>query len=280
MIEKLLAEYIEMKNIKMIVTDLDHTLLRKDKTISEFTKKVLEKCSESGILVVFATARPERAARQLQIDPSLYYVIGNNGAIITHGEEEIKYIPIPETTKKNIIERFIADKNITGICAETGSLLYHNDSGYSTWETDFPKDTGWNLVYNDFLKPVTERICKLSVECAGPEIVFDILRNYPDLRIFPNTGELWSQITHESASKFNAILYLSKLSDIALQDIITFGDDFNDVEMLEKCGIGIAVENAVIEAKNAADFICGSNNNDGVAKYINEYLLAERGERV
>ena len=54
---------------------------------------------------------------------------------------------------------------------------------------------------------------------------------------------------------------------------MVFGDDFNDVEMLEKCGVGIAVGNAVIDAKRAADFLCDTNDNDGVARYISENIL-------
>ena len=265
-----------MTNIKMIVTDLDNTLLRKDKTISEYTMSVLNKCRESGFLIVFATARPERATRQWQIDRSSCYVIANNGATITHGEQEINNILISETTKHSIIKRFIDDINIKGLCVETGRVLYNNDNSYSTWGAVHTEDTGWNLVFNDFRSPIEESICKLSVECNNPKIIFDILRNYPDLRVFPNNGEHWHQITHESASKYNAITYLSKLTAIEPHDIIAFGDDFNDVEMLKKCGIGIAVENAVAEAKEAANYICDTNDNDGIAKYLSCYLLNEK----
>jgi len=262
-----------MRNIKIIVTDLDNTLLKKDKTISEYSKTILHKCRESGFLIAFATARPERATIQWQIDRSSCYIVANNGATIAHAGKEIKNIPISENTKQSIIKRIIEDKNITGLCVETGNLLYTNDTSFSTWGATYTEDTGWNPVYNEFLAPVTESICKLSVECANSMIILDILRNYPDLRVFPNNGEHWHQITHKSASKFNAIAYLSKITDIEPQDIIAFGDDFNDVEMLEKCGVGVAVENAVADAKEVADYICDTNEDDGVAKFIEKNLL-------
>ena len=263
-----------MKNIKMIVTDLDKTLLRNDKTISEYTKTILTKCCERGFLLVFATARPERATRQWQINHTSCYTIANNGATIFCGAKQIQTTPIPEATKHSIIQRVIADKNITGLCAETGEVLYSNDNSYSTWGEAYPQDSGWNPVFHNFLTPVVESICKLSVECADAEIVSGILRNYPDLRVFPNSGELWYQITHASVSKYNAIAYLSKQTGITPVNIIAFGDDFNDVEMLEKCGIGVAVANAVAPVKEAADFVCDTNDNDGVAKYLSDYLLS------
>ena len=264
---------VDMKNIKMIVTDLDNTLLRRDKTISAFTESVLRQCLERGISIVFATARPERATRQWQIHHPLCYVIANNGATITQGQKEILNISISENTKHSIFKEFIDDKSVSGICAETGELLYCNENSYLSWDTTYPKDTGWNLVFNDFCTPLSENICKLSVECSQTERVLAILQRYPDLRVFPNSGEQWYQITHISASKFNAISYLSRITDTVLQDIMVFGDDFNDVEMLEKCGVGIAVGNAVIDAKRATDFLCDTNDNDGVARYISENIL-------
>ena len=264
-----------MQNIKMIVTDLDKTLLRKDKTISDYTKFIFTQCHEHGFLIVFATARPERATRQWQTSgSSCCYVIANNGATITCGGNVIQNILIPETIKHSVIARFAAEKNITGICAETGEFLYSDDNSYSTWGAAYPLDTGWNPVFNDFRSPITENVCKFAVECADPEIIDTILQSYPCLRVFPNNGEHWHQITHESASKFNAILYLSKITDIPPHDIIAFGDDFNDIEMLEKCGVGVAVDNAVADAKSAADFICDTNENDGVAQFIEKNILS------
>ena len=256
----------------MIVTDLDNTLLRKDKSISDYTESVLEKCHKSGLLMVFATARPERATRRWQIDKSDTYVISNNGATISFNGKEIQNINISESTKHNLIDRFIDDNDITSICVENGLSLYTNDKNYLNWEpAGF--DSGWNPIYHDFTTPITEKICKFSVECKNPEIVVNILREYPEVKFYHNSGESWYQIMDSTTSKFNAIKYLSELTGIGLKDIIAFGDDFNDVEMLQKCGVGIAVENAVINAKEAADFICDTNDNDGVAKWIEQSLL-------
>lgn len=104
-------------------------------------------------------------------------------------------------------------------------------------------------------------------------MIMNILRNYPEVYLLSNNGESWHQIMHTSSSKFNAIAFLSKHTGIASEDIISFGDDYNDVEMLQKCGVGVAVENAVNEAKAAAKFICETNEKDGVAKYLEKYIL-------
>ena len=258
-----------MPKIEMIVSDLDRTLLRTDRTISEYTKTVFKKCREAGLLLVFATARPERATKNWQLDCQPSYVIANNGATIVKDGKTIRNVCISEATKHSIIKRFVSEKSIAGICAEVGDFLYTNGTDYTGWDVD----NGWNPVYNDYHAPVSESVCKFSVECRNANIVAGILRDYPELHMFPNNGEPWFQLTHKSTSKFEAVIYLSTLTGIPLQNIIAFGDDYNDTEMLEKCGIGVAVQNAAPEIKAAANHICDTNDNDGVAQYLEEFSL-------
>ena len=78
---------------------------------------------------------------------------------------------------------------------------------------------------------------------------------------------------HNSATKYNAIKILVDNYGYTLNEIVAFGDDYNDVEMLRECGIGVAMTNAIEEAKAVADYICESNNDDGVAKWIEERIL-------
>ncbi len=259
-----------MSNIKMIVTDLDRTLLRKDKSLSVYTKSIINKCQQNGIVIVFATARPERATRYLEMGVS--YVIANNGATVVSGGKCIKNISIPNKIAYPLITRFVNDNRITAMTVEVGDFLYTNDKEHKNWSFD----ADWNPVVTDFLMPVKEDIYKISVECDSPEIVLNIVRDYQEIHILPNSGEKWQLIMHCTSTKFNAILELSKLTGIPIKNIIAFGDDYNDVEMLKNCGVGVAVKNAVIDAKEVADFICDTNDNDGVAKYLEEYVLFEK----
>ncbi len=258
-----------MNNIKMIVTDLDRTLLRSDKSLSQYTKSVLHKCHQDGILIVFATARPERATRQLKMDNILSCVIANNGATITHKNECIKNIPIPEDIKHKLIKQFVGNKSITAITVEVGDFLYTNDKEHKNWSLS----ADWNAVYTDLYTPIKEESCKISVECKNTDIILEILREHPEVYLLPNNGENWYQIMHRDSSKFNAVSFISNLANIPIENIIAFGDDYNDVEMIEKCGIGVAVNNAVEEARRAADFICEDSDNDGLAKYLEQHVL-------
>ena len=79
-------------------------------------------------------------------------------------------------------------------------------------------------------------------------------------------------IQNKQSSKANGIKALANRYDIALSQIVAFGDDYNDIDMLQSCGISVAVKNALPEVKNAAKEITESNEQDGVAKWLEHYL--------
>lgn len=78
---------------------------------------------------------------------------------------------------------------------------------------------------------------------------------------------------HKQATKINGINVIAKQYGISIDEIAAFGDDYNDINMIESCGMGIAVSNAINEVKNAADEICSGNDDDGVAKWLEENIL-------
>ena len=82
----------------------------------------------------------------------------------------------------------------------------------------------------------------------------------------------WYKFSPGRATKENAIEYLVKNLEIPLTEIVAFGDDFNDIGMLKLCGQGIAMGNAIPQVKEIADDITLSNNEDGVAKYLERLL--------
>ena len=76
------------------------------------------------------------------------------------------------------------------------------------------------------------------------------------------------QIMHAEVSKWNSIQYVLQHLNRDVSEVIAFGDDYNDMEMIEKCGVGVAMSNAVEELKAVAKFIAKSNDEDGVATFL------------
>lgn len=86
----------------------------------------------------------------------------------------------------------------------------------------------------------------------------------------------WYKFTTKNATKEKAIYHVANELSIKTDEIIAFGDDFVDIEMLKICAKGIAMGNSIDEVKYIADDITDSNDNDGVAKYLERHFLHKR----
>jgi len=101
----------------------------------------------------------------------------------------------------------------------------------------------------------------------------EIAKEYPDTLLTPYSGEDWVQYSCKDATKWGAVAAVAGHLGIDASEIAAFGDDFNDAEMIEKCGIGVAMGNAIDEVKAVADYITVSNDEDGVAVWLEENVL-------
>lgn len=253
-------------NVKMIVTDLDNTLLRRDKTVSEYTASVFSRCRNAGIKIVFATARPVRAVTKwLNIDIQSDACIYHNGAVI-----HINCGMFQETgIEPGIVNKLLGaaeQLDSMKIAVETADMLYANFVATSVWPgveytmtdfTDLPKQPADKII---FITADKKEINKIE-QLLGDALYWEISENEVLM------------VMNKDARKRNAVNALAVQFGIQLSEIVAFGDDHNDVEMLRDCGVGVAAANAIDEAKAAADYICGDCDDDGVAKWLEENIL-------
>jgi hydroxymethylpyrimidine pyrophosphatase-like HAD family hydrolase len=94
----------------------------------------------------------------------------------------------------------------------------------------------------------------------------------PGFNLFISRDDL-TFLFHKDAVKSKAVAALAERWGVDRAEIAAFGDDSVDTELLRYCGIGVAMGNALDEVKSAADFICDTNENDGVAKWLEENVL-------
>ncbi|MDR1464198.1 MAG: HAD family hydrolase [Oscillospiraceae bacterium] len=257
--------------IRMIVTDLDRTLLRSDKSLSDFTAEILLRCRAHGIKVVFATARSEASAQRFTdaIQPDA--VISNGGALARSDGKTIYDCPLPAATANRLLRRCAADSGVGWITIETVTeyLVNHPID---------PADSGW-LDYRharpvDFTRETIGPAYKIVIACADERRVRTIADAFPDVDLLRFAGEDWFRLAHRKATKWAAVQAVSAHFGVPISAVAAFGDDYNDVEMLRGCGFGVAVANAIPEAKAAAKFACGSNDADGVAQWLTEQGIA------
>ena len=256
-----------MLDIKLIVTDLDNTLLRRDKSISNYTADVFTRIRERGILIAFATTRSETASAKFvkSIAPDIF--ISNGGSLVRHGEKVLFSSPIETSIALDIISKCVGNSGIRQITVESAFGYYNTkpiDNELLGW-IDFSR-----LRVTDFKTPIEfGDIYKIVVLSEDIRFVQEIIKANKNLTVVSFTDEDWHQIHAVGINKASAVKSLNFDSG----EIIAFGDDYNDVELLRYSGTGVAMSNAIDECKNAADFICGDCDDDGVARWLAANIL-------
>jgi len=252
--------------VKMIVTDLDRTLLRTDKTISDYTADVLNRCRQNGIKVAFATARPKRTVIQFCEKIPADSMILHNGAVIYVSDRIIKKCGISSDMKNHVLLSISRDFPEATISVEIDDMLYANFDVSAVWNNI-------QALQTDFSDLPDKPADKIIIGVTSINDIDRLSKYLPnDLYIEMNEGKL-GLIMNRSATKWHAIHDISQYFNIMADEIAAFGDDCNDIDMLKNCGIGIAVANAINEVKASADYICDTNDNDGVARWIEENVL-------
>ncbi len=254
-------------NTKMILTDLDGTLLCSDGSISERTKTVLKSCQNCGIYVVIATARfwigAERYIEEIQPD----YEITTGGTLIHRHGEEIYSRSFDAEAVNRIIGDILAQNSRAEITVAAGKRVLWNSLNISQSEKLH------KAVYYDYQKPLSCEANKIGAELQDYETALEIAnKNHCCLQSY--RGESWYSFLPQKSDKVQAIRELAKILNISMNEIVAFGDDKNDIEMLKMCGTGVAVENAVAEVKDIADSIALSNDENGVAEWLAENVKA------
>jgi 5-amino-6-(5-phospho-D-ribitylamino)uracil phosphatase len=262
----------------LIALDLDGTLLKDDKTISERTKKVLKKAKENGHEVMIATGRPFRSSEMYYRELELTTPIVNfNGAFVHHPLNHswgIYHSPLDIHVAKDIVEA-CQEFNLYNIIAEVIDdvyLHYHDQKLLELFSMGSPSVTTGDL--RNFLKQSPTSMLIHAEE----QHVASIRQHLSDVHAEVIDHRRWAapwhviEIVKSGLNKAVGIKRVSEYFQIPKDRIIAFGDEDNDLEMLEYAGHGIAMGNGIDIVKNIAKDVTISNEEDGVAVYLNDLL--------
>jgi Cof subfamily protein (haloacid dehalogenase superfamily) len=251
------------QQVKMIVSDLDGTLLRTDKNISENTKNVINQCRKLGIKVVYATGLGGSAESRV---PSHLFdgKITMNGAIAKINDIVVYNCMIPFKVAQPLL--IACDKYGLKTTSELSGMHYSNFNVTNEW----PSITNFEIV--DFSKHEidAEKIYMVIKKPDDIEFIKNLLSK--DIYLTVSKDGL-GQVMHKNATISKAIAELAKNWNIKESEIVAFGDDLNDIDMIKYAGIGVAMENALDEVKSVANSICPNNDEDGVAQWINKNII-------
>lgn len=283
-----------MTKIKLVMSDIDGTLINSDHKVSDRTKAAVHKLINSGVEFGIATGRNYESAvgivEQLELNPNTIPIVSLNGYWVDH--PELNYEFRDETMD------YETSKKLGEIGADfyMGVLYFFDDKVYSHMDElslkdyEFSKTSGHMHFFKDGhtmerIESIEEIKHVFTPDHKLLKIVFvqdedytelvkeRISRNFPEEYDVLMVGRGWAEIMPKSVNKGKAILEYAKYRGLDSNEILAFGDSDNDLTMINYLGTGIAMKNARNSLKVLANDITDSNNDDGVAKYLEKHLL-------
>jgi Cof subfamily protein (haloacid dehalogenase superfamily) len=262
-----------MNQYKLLAMDLDGTAVNDAGNLTEKTKASFLRAKEIGCLICFVSGRRDVDMITLKDDmQDVDYIILNNGGKIIDWQQR--------TTLENVR----VDKDVAGelvrYCLKKTYILHVMGDRDNYWGTNI-------------LSPRTENYCRqIGVSPMKYSSFDDVPSGIEGFVAFQDGANilqyisdrklpLWGvesepgcyDIMPENVTKFNGILRLTEHLHIGIEKVITAGNYYNDIEMIEKAGLGVAVANALEPVKEAADYVTKhDNNNDAMAEIIDRFI--------
>ncbi len=264
---------------KLICSDIDGTLLNKDRELSAKTIAVIKDAAPIPFILI--SSRMPQAMEHLQEDLEITHLplICFNGGLIVHGEQVL------QSTEINLdISKALAD-----FCSDTQihTSLYHGREWYVPAMDYWAKRESSNTKVIPEVQAIETTLRQWQAEekgahkimCMGDATEIDALaafieNNFNEQIIGYRSKPTYLEISPRSISKKTALVTLIALQypELTLNNVMAFGDNYNDVDMLSAVGVGVAVENAIAEVLAVADVVTSTNKEDGVAVFLEGML--------
>ncbi|MCQ2740033.1 MAG: Cof-type HAD-IIB family hydrolase [bacterium] len=259
--------------IKLIATDIDGTILIPEKTFTQEVKNCINSLNKRGIKVVVVTGRMNSAAELIAQELGLKTpIVSYQGGLITFNEKVLYEKYLTEAQAQKVIK--------WGKQEDIHLNLYNNDILYS--ETDcYEVQRYCNNLHTRYVVEKFENIKKtkvnklLAIDYNNPERINTLeklmQKEFPDIYIVKSTP-YFLEFSNKEASKYCAVKFLQKYWNLKSEEILTIGDQNNDIELLRAGGIKVAMGNATDDLKSIADYVTDTVENNGFVKAV-EMLL-------
>lgn len=279
------------REIKLIVCDLDGTLLNSDKQISRANLQVIDRAREKGIFTTICSGRAHQMLQAYSNDLNISGpLIAANGAVVfdTRTGTILSQKPIDSAVALPLL-RF---------CQHNGmdyAALAAQNSFFSSNSVRIRRFEQYNSIahlkglppvllrrfdvgHNDALSDTIYKILIFELIDGQQKIAEEYLRKIPELA-YTSSEKGLLDVSATGVSKGGGVHALARLMKIDERQICVFGDYYNDIPMMEVAGLPIAMGNAPEEVKAAALAVTGHNDEDGVAFGIERYILQTEGNR-
>lgn len=261
---------------KLAAFDLDGTLLNSNHNISPENLDALQQLIDREILVILVSGRMHQSIKPISDKIGLKNpIISYNGGMVKHAitNEVYHHTPVPSEFASTIVNDCIAKNLHLNYCLNDELYVSEKNKWSELYEerTGVPATSIGNLQKLDGETPTKLLIILPSEEL--PPVINEFKTTYARKLYVTQTQPEYIEFMNPQVTKGRALTALAKRLKIPIDETIAFGDSYNDESLIKTAGIGIAMENAVHPVKNCADYITSSNDENGVAKAINEIIL-------
>lgn len=263
---------------KIIFIDIDGTLRNDKKEITDRTKRAIDAVVKKGIYVVICSGRPGKYVESVSKEAlaSNYIIACNGGEIYDYNKNREIYINVVDSENVLLLWHMAEKYNVQAIIISKGNR-------YTRQQINDKSDILLNQAIEDFVK--NNEVTQLILSSLELEKIQDIKTNIEKIKKtknieivnlskhlmnnkFPQSKPLFLDITCKETSKGNAIKKICDYLKIDLKDTVAIGDSYNDLTMFEVVGHSVAMGNSPEEIKSLVDEVIDSNNEDGVAKFL------------
>lgn len=271
------------QDIKVIAMDLDGTALNHQKQLTERTRAAIQNAAKSGIQIVVATGRTfSSLAPEVLAMPEITCAITSNGAVVNRipdGAVLLHNYPNPETVSE-IAGMIQGEKIDTEVC--TGGQAYIGQSYYDrVLEGKTNRDVQYVKTTRHPVPDIYQFLLEHRVAIENINLNFKTLEEKQQWQqrfqklpgVTPTSSFLFNvELGGATTSKAHALQELLDEWQMTSQQVMAFGDSENDLGMIQLAGIGVAMANGMEEVRQAADILAESNEEDGVAKIIEQLI--------
>ncbi|MFD1294847.1 Cof-type HAD-IIB family hydrolase [Lutibacter holmesii] len=268
---------MDFSKVKLVVTDMDGTLLNSKSEISKQFPKIYQDLKKLNIQFIAASGRQyfsiiDRFDTSIQNEIT---IVAENGAFAKHGNKELFTSCIPsEYISKSIYTLRKLDQVYIVLCGKKCAYIETKDEAFIAMFQNYYSEF---TIVDDLTKVTNDTFFKIAAfhyNCSETFI-------YPVVKHFENelqvivSGKQWLDISHLNANKGHAINILQKQLNISKDETMAFGDYNNDLKMLELATFSYAMENAHTNVKTIANFQTKTNDEQGV-EFILKQLINSR----
>lgn len=265
-----------LKDIKVVASDMDCTLLADDGTMPPRMAERILALDAAGLTFCAASGRPNYTLAEMfpGLENHMALMSDNGAAIYCRGELVYESL-IPVEEYRRMIDFTLADgRGCPTVCGLEACFIRSCDRKYDDYFRTFYK----KIVYMDDITTLDADVNKYTVFFPGndsEEVYRETYRDaWSDRYTVTNAGKMWIDMMNPGVDKGAGLARLCEHLGVRLEDACALGDTYNDIQMLEAAGHGYVVANAEEHMRAHAGWIAPSNNDRGVATVIDAVLAA------